>query len=285
MRGAGSVPSSGMAIFIDRGLAQRLERAEGAASAGFAEARQRFEPGVHATWRDFDGTYAVYDGPTSPMTQTFGLGMFSPATPGGLDAIERFFGERGAATQHEVSPIAGVEVLALLVGRGYRPLELSTVLVRTLDGALDGLPAPGLRVRVCGEEDLGRWVATATAGWAETPAAAREMEGIARAATLNPRAVSFLVEHEGEVIATASLAIHDGIALLAGASTLPARRGLGAHGLLLAARLDEARRRGCELAMMVAAPASTSQHNAERRGFRIAYTRSKWLRPAPAPRR
>jgi hypothetical protein len=49
-------------FFIDRRLAQRLERAEGAACAGFAEVRQRIAAEVGAEWRDFDGTYAVYDG-------------------------------------------------------------------------------------------------------------------------------------------------------------------------------------------------------------------------------
>jgi hypothetical protein len=67
-----------------------------------------------------------------------------------------------------------------------------------------------------------------------------------------------------------------GVALLAGASTVPSGRGLGAHGLLLSARLQEARRRGCDAAMMVTTPGSTSQRNAERRGFRVAYTRTKW---------
>ena len=33
---------------------------------------------------------------------------------------------------------------------------------------------------------------------------------------------------------------------------------------------------GCDLAMMGAAPGSASQRNAERHGFRIAYTRIKW---------
>jgi hypothetical protein len=33
---------------------------------------------------------------------------------------------------------------------------------------------------------------------------------------------------------------------------------------------------GCDLAMMVAVPGSDSQRNAERKGFRIAYTRAKW---------
>ena len=267
-------------FFIDQRLAQRLERAEGAACAGFAEVRQRLAAEVGAEWRDFDGTYAVYDGPESPVTQTFGLGLFAPAGPEGLAAIERFFVDRGADAQHEVSPLAGVETLALLVARGYRPTELSTVLVQPLDSAPAAAPAaPGLVARACGDADRARWIATSVAGWSEIPEVAGE---IARAASQHPRMVSFLVERDGEPIATGSLAIHEGVALLAGASTIPARRGLGAQALLLAARLEEARRRGCELAMMVATPGSTSQRNAERRGFRVAYTRSKWRLHRPA---
>jgi len=33
---------------------------------------------------------------------------------------------------------------------------------------------------------------------------------------------------------------------------------------------------GCDLAMMVAEAGSESQRNAERQGFRVAYTRVKW---------
>jgi hypothetical protein len=37
-----------------------------------------------------------------------------------------------------------------------------------------------------------------------------------------------------------------------------------------------AARQGCDLAMMCAEPGGASQRNAEREGFRIAYTRTKW---------
>lgn len=273
-----------MSIFMDHELARRLERAEGAASAGFVEVRQRLAPEVGAEWRDLDGTYAMFDGAGSPITQTFGLGMFAPADPDRLAALEQFFTDRGADTDHEVCPLAGVDALALLAGRGYRPIELSTVLVRSLertdeaDGAPEAPRAPGLVARPCGADERERWIAASVAGWAEQPEHAGMMERMARAASENRRAVSFLVERGGEPIATGSLAIHEGVALLAGASTIPAARGLGAQGLLLAARLGEARRRGCEFAMIVAEPGSTSQRNAERRGFRVAYTRTKWRR-------
>ena len=71
--------------------------------------------------------------------------------------------------------------------------------------------------------------------------------------------------------------MHEGTALLAGASTIPGGRRQGAQNALLDTRLQTAASNGCDLAMMVAAPGSASQRNAERQGFRIAYTRTKWM--------
>jgi hypothetical protein len=34
--------------------------------------------------------------------------------------------------------------------------------------------------------------------------------------------------------------------------------------------------------MMITSVGTTSQHNAERNGFRVAYTRTKWRRECPA---
>jgi hypothetical protein len=48
------------------------------------------------------------------------------------------------------------------------------------------------------------------------------------------------------------------------------------QGALLEARMRYAWEHGCDLAMMVAEAGSNSQRNAERQGFRVAYTRMKW---------
>jgi GNAT superfamily N-acetyltransferase len=72
--------------------------------------------------------------------------------------------------------------------------------------------------------------------------------------------------------------VHNGVALLAGAATLPPWRKHGAQRGLLEHRLQCAAALGCDLAMMGAAPGSGSQRNAERQGFWIAYTRIKWGR-------
>ena len=89
-------------------------------------------------------------------------------------------------------------------------------------------------------------------------------------------ATCFVAECNGEAIAAAALFMHEGVALLAGASTVPEGRRQGAQLALLDARLRTAAEHGCDLAMMVAAPGSASQRNAERNGFRVAYTRTKW---------
>lgn len=264
-------------VFIDLQTARRLERAEAVVGVSFVASRQRLDPAFGASWQDFGGTYAIFDGVDSPFTQTFGLGLFSAVSAEALEPLEGFFRQRGAAVAQEVSPLAGVETSALLAERGYRPIEHTTVLAQALDHEVKVSSSPGCTVRVCQPTDFPSWVEASVAGWGADPA----VRSIAHWASLNPSLTHFVVERAGEMIATGSMGVHEGIALLVGASTVPAGRNLGAQGMLLAARLIEARRRGCELAMMGAAPGSGSQRNAERSGFHVAYSRTKWRLEAP----
>jgi predicted acetyltransferase len=72
------------------------------------------------------------------------------------------------------------------------------------------------------------------------------------------------------------MTVCDGVAVLVGASTVPEARRRGAQLALLGARLRYAADNGCDIAVMGAQPGSGSQRNAERQGFRVAYTRTKW---------
>lgn len=78
----------------------------------------------------------------------------------------------------------------------------------------------------------------------------------------------FLAHLDGEPIAAAAVHRSGDVALLAGASTIPSARRRGAQQALLQARLAFAAARGIDLAMVVTQPASPSQRNAERQGFR-----------------
>ena len=261
-------------VFADLALARRLEKTEAHGNAAFVEAQARTDPASGAIWKRAGSTFAMFAGVGSPITQTFGLGIHEPIVDRDLDAIERFFTSRGSAVFHETCPLAGVEVFGKLADRGYRPCELSTVLYQGIDATTRAGGAAALHVRTVAPAESTLYARISAQGWSEHPEFMPYIERFARLSV--ECATCFVAERDGEPIATAALFMHDGTALLAGASTIPAGRRQGAQNALLDARLSHAAAHGCDLAMMVAAPGSASQRNAERQGFRIAYTRTKW---------
>ncbi|MCL4707037.1 GNAT family N-acetyltransferase [bacterium] len=265
-------------IFSDLELSRRLERAESHANAKFVEARARVYPESGAQWIEVAGAYAMFDGVSSPITQTFGLGLFDPITITELEKIEDFFKERNAPVFHEVSPLAGLELVALLNERGYRPTEFTSVMYRAINREAD--PASprneNIRVRAIAENEGELWAQVTAQGWSHLPELSEYLLELAPMSTKREDSVSFLAELEEQPIASAAMSLSGGVALLAGACTIPAARKQGAQLALLDYRLRYAAEQGCNLAMMCAQPGSASQRNAERHGFRIAYTRIKW---------
>jgi hypothetical protein len=265
-------------VLADHSLACRLERAEGLTNADFVEARARLMPESGATWISVAGALVMYDGADSPCTQTFGLGLFQLPTAEELATIEDFFKQRSAPVFHEVSPLTDKALLAVLSDRGYRPFEMSNVMFLPLAGRVSRqvMREEALRVRLIGAEEREVWARTSAEGWSEFTEISGmilEMGRVVAAAEWNK---PFLAELHGQAIAAGALSIHEGVALFAGASTISAWRRRGAQQALLETRFQYAIEAGCDLAMMVAEPGSSSQRNAERQGFRIAYTRTKW---------
>ena len=284
--------------FADVALSRRLERAEALSNARFVESRARVLPATGACWIEVAGAYAMFDGPASPATQTFALGMSQLPTGADLDRIEGFFTGRGAPVYHEVSPLADDKLVPMLTGRGYKPFEFTSVMYRptatngdqvrlkpdaTTEGAASSVASgfsrtspAALTVRTVGEAEGELWARTAAEGWSDTPGASDYMLTIGRTFAVTAGTHLYLAELDGRPIAAATLHMHEGVALMAGASTIPSARGRGAQLALLERRLQDGFANSCDLAMMGALPGSISQRNAERHGFRIAYTRVKW---------
>ena len=176
-------------------------------------------------------------------------------------------------------------MLALFQERGYQPFEFTSVLCRPIDREFRVAAehnAPDSRVRTIARDEASLWADTAAGGWSETPELAGFISAFAAVLLEQSAAWSFLSPSlDGRPIATGAMSLCDGVALLAGASTIPAGRRRGAQLALLDTRLRLAASEGCDLAMMCAAPGSASQRNAERQGFRVAYTRIKWRLPQP----
>ena len=266
-------------IFSDQNLARRLERAEARSNAAFVEARAKLFPASNAEWTAVAGTYAMFDGAESPLTQTFGLGVFGAVTDAEVNELETFFAKHDAPVLHEVSPMADLSVLPLLKARRYQPVEMTSVMYQELKSCetLDLPLNPEIKTRIIkpGEEKL--WAGISAGGWsAEMPELSDFMLELGQISGQSVGGFPFLAEIDAAPIAAGMLFIYDDVALLAGASTVPEGRRKGAQLALLNARLRYAAENGCTLATMGALPGSQSQRNAEKNNFRIAYTRTKW---------
>jgi GNAT superfamily N-acetyltransferase len=263
-------------MFSDRGLSRRLERAEGHACVQFARAHRRLVPDSGVDWIECAGAYAVFDGIDSPVTQSFGLGLFADLTPASLDEIEHFFFERGASADHEVSPLAGLPVLELLTARHYAPVEISSVLYQPVQ-KVSGEDCRDVTIHVAGPGEQEIWTNVNVRGWGhEHPEICDFLLRTTTISFAREDCICFLAEIDGQTGAAGALCLYDSVALFAGAATVPELRCRGLQRALLRERMRYAFEHGCDLAMMVAEAGSKSQRNAEREGFSIAYTRTKW---------
>ena len=268
-------------MFSDLALSRRLERAEGHACVQYAEARRRLFPDSGSEWIEVAGTYAVFDGIDSPITQSFGLGIFEDLNPTPLEVIEQFFLDRGAPVAHEVSPFAGVRAIALLCARSYRPIELSNVLYQPVQAPISERHSR-ISVRVIGPEETKLWADVSARGWAhDHPELLAFLQQLGAISSARDQSLCFLAELDGKPGAAGVLCLHQGIALFGGSATVPELRRNGLQTALLHERMRYAFEHSCDVAMIVAQPGSDSQRNAERKGFRIAYTRTKWQLSLP----
>jgi GNAT superfamily N-acetyltransferase len=88
----------------------------------------------------------------------------------------------------------------------------------------------------------------------------------------------YVARLDGAVAGGAGLRTCGGIAQLCGSATLPEHRRRGVQTALLARRLLDAARGGCDVAVITTQPASKSQENAQRHGFALLYSRAILLR-------
>jgi GNAT superfamily N-acetyltransferase len=134
-----------------------------------------------------------------------------------------------------------------------------------------------VRVRRTGPKEAELWASINARGWThEHPELLNFVSEMGGLSAGRPQSLCFLAELDGKAGAAAMLFINEGVALFAGAATVPEMRRRGLQAALLEERMRYAFDEGCDLAMMVAEAGSNSQRNAERKGFQIAYTRMKW---------
>ena len=230
------------------------------------------------------GGHAGFGGVDSPVTQAFGLGLNGPVTEADMAAMEEFYRAHGSPVNIETCPLADPSLLKLLNERGYGPIEYSNVFTRELtDGDSRAWPDPTseVRVRRPAEDEAANYSLVVASSFFETTEISPEFLNVFTSCFYAAGAFFFMAEVDGVSAGGGMMSIHQGVASLGGAGTLPEFRNRGVQKALLLARLAVAIENGCDLAMVATQPGSGSQRNVERQGFRVVYTRTKFLKQLP----
>ncbi|MCM3886071.1 GNAT family N-acetyltransferase [Frankia sp. R82] len=271
-------------MFCDPALAARIERAEAQLiieSNVAAHDRRRGDPPGFAI--PVAGGVASFAEDGSPLNKVAGLGFDGVPEPAELAEIERAFADLGTPVQAEVATLADPAIALLLTGRGYRLVSFENVLGRALPGDHGPVTPAGIEIRPSGQDEIDRWLEVMADGVAVADTdGVPSHEGFTREVLLGAMrdlataggVRRYGAWHDGEFAGGASLRISAGIAQFGGAATVPAHRRRGIQSALLAARLADAAAAGCEVAVITTQPGSTSQRNAQRRGFDLLYTRA-----------
>ncbi len=266
--------------FADLNLARKIEAFEAESARFCTEALAMHDANLGATWIAVAGGCAAFSGKDSPLTQAVGVGMAGAVDERDMARIEALFFERGAAADFETCPMAHPSLFDLLGSRGYRATAFSNVLYRVVESnERFSAPSNGIRVRPAAEKERRLWAETIAEGFSEEFSNVSMLIAVLSSFAERPGAQLWLAECEGTVAGGAALAVDDGMAGLFGAATLDEFRGRGVQQALFQARLAEALRAGATLAYTIAVPGSASHRNAERAGFRVAYTRVKFTLP------
>jgi len=261
-------------------LARRIELSEAQAAVDGAETMNRLRPGSGAAVERIAGGFAVYCGPNSPTTQAVGMGLDGHVSGEEFDRLEEFYRSRAEPVRVETCPLADHFFFEHFGKRGYRVTEFSNVMALPLDtkgGARSWAePPPDLTIERVGEDQIDLWTLTVAQGFAENFPVIAEILDVMKMFGLSPNAELYLARLDGKVAGGGTLAIRNGVAGLFGASTLVEFRNRGVQTALLHARLARAVERGCDLAVSLAQPGSSSQRNIVRQGFVTLYTRVKF---------
>ena len=263
--------------FVDKALARRLEAAEEIPQVQYALGYQKLRPEVGAAVEQICGGHMIFAGLGSPVGRATGLGLDRPFTPEVLDQVEAFYRSHGAPAQVDVCPLHEPELFEVIKQRGYALAELNNVLFRRLRIEEDPPPPPpGVRIRRGRPEEAPTLAAIVARCFAEYGPPPEGFEAMLLPNYQFAGSISFVASVDGRAVGVgAGLLIPEHkIVALFGAGTLPEFRGRGIQTALLGFRTHLAAQEGCEFAVIVTRGGTTSQRNAERVGFRVAYSKA-----------
>jgi ribosomal protein S18 acetylase RimI-like enzyme len=261
--------------FVDQALARRFEACEEMPQVFYARMFQKMRPEMGAAEEEVCGGHMIFAGLGSPIGRATGVGLDRAFTAGDLDHIEQFYRAHHAPAQVDLCPMHRPEVFEMFKERGYAIAELNNVLYRKLDAQEKfPPPPPGCEIRRSLLEEAD--TAGSIVEGAFFPDGAPEaFRGLIAPFYQMDRALAFVASIDGKLVAcgTGLVIPEHRVFALCGAGTLAEFRGRGLQTALLRARMAAAVEAGSEYAVVVTQGGTISQRNAERLGFRVAYSK------------
>ena len=261
--------------FVDKALARRLESCEEMPQVYYARIFQESRPEIGAVEEEICGGHMIFAGLGSPIGRVTGAGFDRTFTAEDLDRVEAFYRACKAPSQVDLTPMHEPAVFEMFKERGYGIAELNNVLFRKLEAG-ERFPAPSagceIRRSPASESD----VTGAIVEDAFFPdGAPQAFQGLIAPLYQMQDALAFVATIDGKPVAcgTGLVIAEHKVFALCGAGTLAEYRGRGLQTALLRARMAAALEAGCEYAVVVTQGGTTSQRNAERLGFRVAYSK------------
>lgn len=248
---------------------------------------------IAGDWLEVGGGRAARGEPGIWANIAMGLGLSGQVAREEIDCAIEWYLEAGIEPRFEICPFVDEDLLrtceaAGLVLRAFENIfclqlaEAGEPLLAKDDGSLS---LPGLEIRIVDRDQasetdaFGRVVA---AGFTPEGSAVRQ-EAIAAYTRVarHPRTTAMLVMHEGQAIAGGALDVSGEIASLYAMSVLPEFRRRGIQQTLMAARVAAAQSQSATIATIGARPGISTERNALRQGFKLAYTKIVLVKSSP----
>lgn len=235
---------------------------------------------------EFAGGCRVCLATDHPLNGIRGVGLGAVPTDREWQDAEQTFVDLGAAPRVDLCPFVDPRFQQLILVRGFALHGFESVRYRWIErGELfsDRIRGGGpLVVRIEPNEaaELEAWNEVMADARGGSTGEAPTVCGRSEIWRELPDAALFLALIDGRAVGASAMWVHEGVAIMSGCGVRPDARGLGVHSKLLRARLGLAQERGCDVAEFCCIPGSIAEHNAQKFGFDLAYTRATVIKPS-----
>lgn len=272
-----------MTIFSNKELALNLENTVALCKIEFVSTQNKMNNDNLSTFKKFDTGYAIYAKSFPSLCLALGLGLNDKVQEDEIIQLEEFFKEKNSAVKLDVSCLSDMSLTKILMNRGYKISDYTTMLVKSLSGNIIYKESENSHIEEVNEDDIGIYAETVTKGFIENSDASdssiyskeviKSFEDISKISFRQPNVHCFIASKDNEAVGGGGMFISEDFSFFVGTSTLSQYRNLGIQTDLLKHRLKHSISKGCKYAITITFPGSISQHNVEKLGFQVVYSR------------